>query len=81
MSGEQHAVCEEGYRFLRAIINALRIVRGNARDLVIPRPDTLEFRFLFRRLENFEHLPKHEELWDYILEQMRRVHGLFESLE
>jgi glutamate-ammonia-ligase adenylyltransferase len=38
------------YRFLRRLIDALRIVRGNARDLILPSPDSEEFTFLARRM-------------------------------
>jgi glutamate-ammonia-ligase adenylyltransferase len=39
------------YRFLRRLIDALRIVRGNARDLVLPKRDYEEFIFLARRMD------------------------------
>jgi len=38
------------YRFLRRLIDALRIVRGNAQDLVLPAWDSEEFTFLARRM-------------------------------
>ena len=38
------------YRFLRRLIDALRIVRGNARDLLLPPADSEEFIFLARRM-------------------------------
>ncbi len=38
------------YDFLRRLIDALRVVRGNAKDLTIPPEDTREFAFLARRL-------------------------------
>lgn len=40
----------EAYRFLRRLIDAQRIVRGHARDLVLPSPESDEFLFLARRL-------------------------------
>ncbi|MEK7267939.1 MAG: glutamate-ammonia-ligase adenylyltransferase, partial [Nitrospirota bacterium] len=40
----------EAYLFLRGLIDALRIVRGNARDLVLPPDDSDTFIFLSRRL-------------------------------
>ena len=42
------------YRFLRRLIDAQRIVRGHARDLVLPPPDSDEFLFLARRLGYWE---------------------------
>jgi glutamate-ammonia-ligase adenylyltransferase len=38
------------YRFLRRLIDALRMVRGDARDLTVPPADSEEFEFLARRL-------------------------------
>jgi glutamate-ammonia-ligase adenylyltransferase len=38
------------YDFLRRLIGAQRIVRGNARDLSLPKEETEEFAFLSRRL-------------------------------
>jgi glutamate-ammonia-ligase adenylyltransferase len=38
------------YVFLRHLIDALRIVRGHARDLVLPSPNTEESTFLARRM-------------------------------
>ncbi len=40
------------YAFLRRLIDALRVVRGNARDLTIPPPQSREFAYLARRLES-----------------------------
>ena len=38
------------YRFLRNLINALRILRGHARDLEVPAVDSVEFGHLARRM-------------------------------
>jgi len=38
------------YRLLRQLIDALRMVRGNAQDLTVPERGTDDFRFLARRL-------------------------------
>ena len=40
----------EGYLFLRSVIDALRIVRGHAKDLVLPNTGSDEFIFLARRM-------------------------------
>ena len=71
---------EDGYRFLRALINGLRIVRGNAKDLVLPCADSQEFHYLIRRLESFEHPPEMGNAWGYIMQQMGNIHELFLSL-
>ncbi len=40
----------DAHTFLRRLIDALRMVRGNAKDLTVPPPDSEEFAFLARRL-------------------------------
>jgi len=44
------ATLREAYLFLRRLIDALRIVRGHAKDLVLPDAQADEFIFLARRL-------------------------------
>ncbi len=39
------------YRFLRRLIDALRVVRGNAKDIAIPPVASREFDYLARRLD------------------------------
>jgi glutamate-ammonia-ligase adenylyltransferase len=39
------------YAFLRRLIDALRVVRGHARDLTVPPSESREFAYLARRLE------------------------------
>jgi len=41
----------ETYVFLRRLIDALRVVRGNAKDLTIPPVESPEFTYLGRRLQ------------------------------
>lgn len=41
----------ETYGFLRQIIDALRVVRGHAKDLTIPSIDSREYAYLARRLQ------------------------------
>ncbi len=38
------------YRFLRTLINGLRMLRGNAQDLLLPPPGSSEFNHLARRI-------------------------------
>lgn len=45
-----HARLSAGYTFLRKLIEALRMVRGHARDLVLPDADGPEFGYLARRM-------------------------------
>jgi glutamate-ammonia-ligase adenylyltransferase len=48
---EDYYPLQEALTFLRNLINALRMVRGNAKDLTVPKADTEEFAFLARRLD------------------------------
>lgn len=41
---------QEDHLFIRMLIDGLRMVRGNAKDLVLPPPDSEEFIFLARRV-------------------------------
>jgi len=50
LSSEDYEPLHEAHRFLRRLINALRMVRGNAKDLTVPPPNSEEFSFLARRL-------------------------------
>ncbi|MCB9711977.1 MAG: hypothetical protein H6749_12405 [Nitrospiraceae bacterium] len=50
ISQRERDVLSEHYVFLRQLIDALRIVRGNAHDLVLPPSGSEEMVFLARRL-------------------------------
>lgn len=50
LSKAQYWILQDALIFLRRLINALRMVRGNAKDLTVPPPDSEEFAFLARRL-------------------------------
>ena len=50
MSHEQRIILRDCYRFLRGLIDALRIVRGNASELTIPDMESEEFEYLARRM-------------------------------
>ena len=50
LSGPDAAALTDAYLFLRRLIDALRMVRGDARDLTVPDADSEEFEFLARRL-------------------------------
>ena len=64
----------ESYRFMLGLVDALRVVRGNASDLNIPRPDTRDFHHLAHRLSIAppellsrhveEHMASSRNLWD-----------------
>ena len=50
ISVENAARLSEALLFLRELINALRVVRGNSKDLTVPPEGSEEFAFLARRL-------------------------------
>ncbi|MBN2419009.1 MAG: glutamate-ammonia-ligase adenylyltransferase, partial [Deltaproteobacteria bacterium] len=50
MTYEVHDRLTEAYRFLRELINGLRMLRGTAIDLFLPETDTSEFEHLARRM-------------------------------
>jgi glutamate-ammonia-ligase adenylyltransferase len=51
LTPDQRIRLRDAYRFLRRLIDGLRMVRGDARDLTVPPQDSEEFEFLARRLE------------------------------
>jgi glutamate-ammonia-ligase adenylyltransferase len=51
ISNSDYEALNDAYNFLRRLINALRMVRGNAKDLTIPPTGSEEFAFLIRRLD------------------------------
>ena len=50
MQAEEGERLGRAYYFLRHLINGLRMLRGNARDLFLPSPDSDEYRHLARRM-------------------------------
>ena len=56
---EDYNRLSEAYIFLRRLINALRIVRGHAKDLILPDRHSQPFLFLARRLGYVDD-PKHD---------------------
>ncbi len=65
----------ESYGFIRRFIDALRVVRGNARDLTIPSPDSREFTYLAQRLR----FRSSQELEDAIRVHMGFAGSLFDG--
>ncbi|HEU4388428.1 MAG TPA: hypothetical protein VFV34_11570 [Blastocatellia bacterium] len=50
LSEEDYGILREAYVFMRQLQDALRMVRGYSRDLVLPDAQSDEFKFLARRL-------------------------------
>ena len=54
LTAEEREQLHDAYIFLRHLIDALRIVRGHARELVLPAEDSEEGMFLARRMGYWE---------------------------
>ncbi len=50
IAAEDFSRLDAAYMFLRRLIDGLRMVRGDARDLTVPQQNSEEFAFLARRL-------------------------------
>jgi len=50
LSPDDYVRLRKAHTFLRWLLDALRMVRGNAKDLTVPPDDSEEFAFLARRL-------------------------------
>jgi glutamate-ammonia-ligase adenylyltransferase len=50
LSSTDYERLDEAYVFQRQLIDAMRMVRGNARDLALPAPESEELDYLARRL-------------------------------
>ena len=51
IDADDYAALSEGHSFLRHLIDALRMVRGNARDLTLPELGSPDYGFLARRIK------------------------------
>ena len=79
LSKKESKALQEDYVFMRRVIDALRIVRGNAKDLVLPQSGSEDMIYLARRLGHLT------EVWQEgakvfeqdIQKRMDRVHNLF----
>ncbi len=63
----------DAHHFLRQTINALRMVRGNAKDLTVPSQDSEEFLFLAKRLEDKLDAEKLQEKLDFHTENVQQI--------
>jgi glutamate-ammonia-ligase adenylyltransferase len=79
ISEAEYEVLHPAYLFLRNLIDALRIVRGDASDLLLPPRDSEEFKSLARRLGYREHdrTEASRRLSDELEKWMKNVHEVF----
>ena len=72
----------KSYLFIRMLIDGLRMVRGNTKDLVLPPPESDEFIFLARRVgyqtEDWQTGAKH--LLSDIEQHMKHNREFFEKM-
>lgn len=61
LSHDQRVRLRDAYRFLRRLIDGMRMVRGDATDLTIPHHHSEQFEFLAKRL-GIEHKVLHTEI-------------------
>lgn len=61
------------YKFLRNLINCLRIMRGNAKDMELPERSSLEAEYLKRTMLNFKAIAENIDLYDKIRLVMEQV--------
>jgi len=71
------AKLQDAYLFLRQLIDGLRVVRGNAKDLAVPNRDSREFEYLARRL----YFERPDDLARAIEVRMNFARGLWDVLE
>ncbi len=72
LPAEDVSALRDAYRFWRRLIDALRMVRGDARDLTLPEAGTEDFRFLSRRLGYSKSQPLQDDLKHH-LEAVQRL--------
>jgi glutamate-ammonia-ligase adenylyltransferase len=78
LGAQDAAALRESYLFWRHIIDALRMVRGNARDLTVPPAASDAFAFLARRLGYDTDL---ERLKENLEHHARQIQGLSRLLD
>lgn len=73
LTKDEYLVLTEAYQFLKRVIDSLRMVRGDARDLAVPTLGTADFESLARRLG---YGPKFRQLQDDVLRHAQSVMSL-----
>ncbi len=82
LSRQDATILMEDYLFMRKVIDGLRIVRGNAKDLVLPAPGSDDMTYLARRLGYIT------DVWQEgtqafereLHKRMKRTHAIFIKL-
>jgi glutamate-ammonia-ligase adenylyltransferase len=77
LSGDAYRRLRRAHTFLRWLIDGLRMVRGNAKDLTVPPVETEAFAFLARRLRYGDHI---ETLHKDLIQHTTAVQKLNQTL-
>jgi glutamate-ammonia-ligase adenylyltransferase len=79
LSLSEREALKDDYLFLRQLIDGLRIVRGNAKDLVLPQSGSDEMVFLARRLGmgSTDWQKSAEAFEQATLQRMAKIHKRF----
>ena len=72
LSTEDYTRLRKAHTFLRWLIDALRVVRGNAKDVTIPAQNSEEYAYLARRMRYNDPAVLHAELERYT-EDVREI--------
>jgi len=72
LTEEDYARLRKAHTFLRWLIDSLRVVRGNARDVTVPDENSEEYAYLARRLRYGDPATLHKELQRYT-EDVREI--------
>ena len=80
LTDETRLRLRDAYRFFRRVIDALRMVRGDASDLTVPEPDTDEFLYLARRLGDPSDVRRLREDFETHTRQIIELTASFEQL-
>lgn len=79
LSKTETQTLQEDYIFMRRVIDGLRIVRGNAKDLVLPKSRSEDMIYLARRLGYITDVWQEgaQTFEQDIQKRMKRVHSIF----
>lgn len=82
LSRHDATILMEDYLFLRKVIDGLRIVRGNAKDLVLPESGSDDMTYLARRLGYLTDVWKEgaQTFENELQQRMHRTHEIFMKL-
>ena len=74
LSEDDYGRLRKAHTFLRWLINSLRVVRGNAKDVTVPAESSEEYAYLARRLRYADAAALHNELQRYT-EDVREINA------